>query len=135
MMKSLIFILILAPGHLVFLHSNSDDPNESIKRGEQVYLVNCLNCHMADGEGLEGTYPPLAKTGYAGDSIQQCINIILSGQKGEIVVNGVTYNSEMPAQDYLSDEEVADVLNYIMNRWGNKTRVITPDIVKSQRGK
>jgi mono/diheme cytochrome c family protein len=134
-MKILLWSGILVLGNLFFLHSNPDDPDESIKRGEQVYLANCLSCHMYNGEGLAGTYPPLTNTRYIADSVPRSINIILHGQKGEVIVNDVIYNTEMPAQDYLTDEQIADVLNYVMNSWGSKGPVITPGQVKKEREK
>jgi nitrite reductase (NO-forming) len=90
---------------------------------------------MAEGEGLPGVYPPLAKSDYLKQPSAFLINIILKGQSGEIVVNGTTYNSPMPAQDYLSDEKISDVLNYIRNSWTNKGSAITPAQVKSERDK
>lgn len=107
----------------------------SVERGKEVYLLECQSCHMAEGEGLPGVYPPLAKTDYLKQPAPFLINIILKGQTGEIVVNGTNYNTPMPAQDYLSDEKVSDVLNYIRNSWTNKGTAITPAQVKTQREK
>jgi mono/diheme cytochrome c family protein len=103
---------------------------ESIDRGKEVYSVNCVSCHMENGEGVEGTFPPLVKSDYVSGDTKRLINIALQGQTGEIVVNGKTYNMDMPAQSHLSDEEVADVLNYIKSSWGNKTKkaVVAADV-------
>jgi mono/diheme cytochrome c family protein len=107
---------------------------ESIDRGQQVYSINCISCHMEKGEGVEGTFPPLVQSGYVTGDTKRLINIILQGQSGEIVVNGKTYNMDMPAQSHLSDEEVADVLNFIRTSWGNKSKkVITAADVKPER--
>jgi mono/diheme cytochrome c family protein len=95
---------------------------ESIDRGKEVYSINCVSCHMENGEGVEGTFPPLVKSEFVSGDTRRLINIVLQGQAGEIVVNGKTYNMDMPAQSHLSDEEVADVLNYIKSSWGNKTK-------------
>jgi nitrite reductase (NO-forming) len=108
---------------------------ESIKRGKELYIVECQSCHMENGEGLPGVYPPLAKTDYLKKPSAFLIDIILKGQEGEIVVNGATYNTPMPAQAYLSDEKTSDILNYIRNSWGNKGAAITPAEVKTQRAK
>lgn len=107
----------------------------SIERGKEVYLLECQSCHMAEGEGLPGVYPPVAKTDYLKKPTPFLINIILKGQTGEIVVNGINYNTPMPAQEYLSDEKVSDVLNYIRNSWTNKGTAITPAQVKTERDK
>ena len=81
------------------------------------------------------TFASPAKTDYLKQPTPLLINIILKGQSGEIVVNGVTYNTPMPAQDYLTDEKVSDILNYIRNSWSNKGAAITPEHVKTQRDK
>lgn len=87
-----------------------------------------------DGKGLSGAFPPLAKSDYLKRPSKDLIAVILKGQSGEIKVNGVVYNGMMPAQDYLSDEEIADVLNYINNSWGNKNlKPILPSQVKLLR--
>lgn len=107
---------------------------ESIKRGKEVYLVECANCHMDDGKGTPDINPPLAKANYIKKPAKTLINIILGGQTGDVVVNGKKYNTPMPAQDYLTDEQVADVLNYVRNSWGNKIPgMITPAMVKALR--
>lgn len=107
---------------------------KSIANGKKVYANNCMNCHMEDGKGLEGAFPPVAKSDYLKRPSKDLIEVILKGQSGEIKVNGVVYNGMMPAQDYLSDEEIADVLNYINNSWGNKNvKPILPSQVKQLR--
>lgn len=107
---------------------------KSIANGKNVYANNCMNCHMEDGKGLEGAFPPLAKSDYLKRAPKDLISVILKGQSGELKVNGVVYNGVMPAQDYLSDEEIADVLNYINNSWGNKNiKPILPSQVKQLR--
>lgn len=107
---------------------------KSIANGKKVYANNCMNCHMENGQGMEGAFPPVAKSDFLKRPPKDLINVILKGQSGEIKVNGVVYNLMMPAQDYLSDEEIADVLNYINNSWGNKNvKSILPSQVKQLR--
>lgn len=107
---------------------------KSIANGKTVYTNNCMNCHMEDGKGLAGAFPPIAKSDYLKRPSKDLIAVILKGQSGEIKVNGVVYNGMMPAQDYLSDQEIADVLNYINNSWGNKNlKPILPAQVKLLR--
>jgi mono/diheme cytochrome c family protein len=106
----------------------------SFSNGKEVYINNCQSCHMEKGEGVEGLNPPLAKTTYLKDT-KKIINIILKGQSGEITVNGKKYNTIMPAQDYLTDQQIADVLTYIRNSWGNKYPAVTTAQVKAQRKK
>lgn len=87
---------------------------------------------MDTGEGIEGVYPPLAKSDYLMADKNRSIQQVLYGVSGEMTVNGKTYNGDMPGFD-LSDEEVSDVLNYIRNTWGNKGGAITPAEIKAQR--
>jgi mono/diheme cytochrome c family protein len=115
--------------------SQSFNLKASIERGKEVYVLECQSCHMAEGEGLPGVSPPVAKTDYLKQPSAFLINIILKGQTGEIVVNGTKYNTPMPAQEYLSDEKISDVLNYIRNTWTNKGAAITPAQVKTEREK
>ena len=113
---------------------NSQNITESIKRGKEVYALFCQSCHMEDGKGTPGINPPLAKADYLKRSEKTLIGIILNGQSGEVIVNGKNYNTIMPAQDYLSDQQIADVMNYIRNSWGNKLPgYIKPALVKSLR--
>lgn len=78
--------------------------------------------------------PPLAKADYLRKPPKTLINIILKGQSGEVVVNRKKYNVAMPAQEYLTDIQIADVLNYSRNNWGNKIPgLITPAMVKAAR--
>jgi nitrite reductase (NO-forming) len=112
--------------------AQQDTLQQSMKRGMEVYSANCTTCHMAEGEGVEGAFPPLAKTDYLKDT-KRAINIVLKGQEGEIKVNGKTYNVPMAALGHLSDQEVADVLNYVRNSWGNKNPMIKVSQVKAER--
>ena len=96
------------------------DLPKSIERGKEVYATYCMSCHMVDGKGTD-IFPPVAKTDYLKKPARTLINIILLGQSGEIIiVNKKKYDALMPAQAYLSDEQIADVLNYTRNSLGNK---------------
>ncbi len=87
---------------------------------------------MVTGQGIPGAFPPLAKSDYLmADSIR-AITTITAGLSGEITVNGVTYFGEMAAIN-LDDQQVADVLNYIRNSWGNKGPFINVELVKQAR--
>lgn len=107
---------------------------ESIERGKDIYIAQCLTCHLDQGEGIEDLYPPLAKSDYLMADKKRSIQQVLYGAKGEIKVNGKTYNTEMSAFD-LTDEQASDVLNYIRNSFGNKGGAITPEEVKLGRKK
>ncbi len=115
-------LLLTYLGVLVFLGSYlfQDDPlKASISRGKEIYTDFCVTCHLATGKGVKNTYPPLAQSDYLMNNRQQSIRGVKYGQRGEMVVNGVTYNNTMMPLG-LTDEEVADVMNYVYNSWGNK---------------
>jgi nitrite reductase (NO-forming) len=136
MNKCLTILLILCA--IAFTGSTSpvQELTESMKRGKEVYTIYCQSCHLEDGKGLPGVNPPVAKADYMKKPTDSLINVILKGQSGEVMVNGKKYNVPMPAQDYLTDEQIADVLNYSKNSWGNKIPgIVTPKMVKSLRNK
>jgi nitrite reductase (NO-forming) len=108
------------------------DLKASIDRGKEIYIAQCMSCHLEEGEGIDDVYPPLAKSDYLMADKSRSISNVLHGLSGEITVNGKTYNGEMFAFD-MSDEEVSDVLNYIRNSWGNKGGAVTPEEVKAVR--
>jgi mono/diheme cytochrome c family protein len=109
--------------------SQNDALKQSIERGGEIYTDFCMTCHLPNGEGVENVYPPLAKSDYLFKNREASIRGIKYGQRGEIVVNGKTYNSVMVAMG-LNDDEVADVMNYITNSWGNKNdKIITEEEV------
>lgn len=108
------------------------DLEESIKLGEEIYQGYCLACHMSEGEGLPGAFPPLAKSDYLMADKERSIRQVMHGSEGEMVVNGETYNGVMPPQP-LSDEEIAHVLNFVRNSWGNEGEVVTFAEVKAIR--
>lgn len=131
------FIILLSTVLCVAILVSSftqDTKQASVKRGQEVYSNNCQNCHMENGEGVESTFPPLAKSDYLMKDPARTIAIIIKGQSEPIKVNGKDYNAMMPAQDYLTDEQIADVTNYISNSWGNTyKKLITPAMVKAAR--
>mgnify|MGYP001064232733 FL=1 len=94
---------------------------QSILDGEEIYQDFCLQCHLDNGKGVENAFPPLAKSDYLQNNIEASIRGIKYGLRGEITVNGNTYNGVMVNQG-LDEEEVADVMNYILNSWGNKAK-------------
>lgn len=126
------FIIILC---LVVTSCNSKAKNEpvtfknSIERGAEIYSDFCVTCHLPNGKGVAKVFPPLADSDYLMNNRALSIKAIKLGQNGEITVNGTKYNSVM-APLALSNEEVADVMNYITTSWGNKNdTMITPEEV------
>ena len=102
---------------------------ETMERGKTVYTQNCLACHQATGAGIPNAFPPLAKSDYLNDDVHRAISAVKYGLTGEIKVNGDIYNSAMPKQN-ISDEDIASVLTYVYNNWGNNKTEVTPQMVK-----
>lgn len=128
--QTILCLLTLTPILLSF--QQDDELKASMVRGREIFLANCVTCHMQNGEGIEGVYPPLAKSDYLMADKVRAIKQVLEGASGPMTVNGIQYNGFMAGFD-LSDREVSDVLNYIKNSWGNKSEAITPEEVKSVR--
>ena len=103
------------------------DLKASAKRGKTIYETSCITCHMAEGKGLEGVYPPLIKSNMADKN--RLIKVIVQGMRGPSKVNGVDYNGEMVGI-VLTNEQAADVANYVRNSWGNKAPAILPSQVQ-----
>lgn len=109
--------------------SNKMDTREEIRlkqyqvQGAKVYATYCVNCHQQDGKGLASLYPPLDGSDYLMEDFARAACIIKNGQSKEIVVNGVTYNQMMPGNP-ITNLEVAEVLTFITNAWGNEGGLI-----------
>lgn len=103
---------------------------ERMKAGAIVYKTNCAACHQENGEGIPNAFPPIAKSDYLMADKKRSIKIVKHGLEGAITVNNKTYNSVMPALG-LSDDDIASVLTYIRNSFGNKGDAVTVDEVKS----
>ncbi|MCU0793836.1 MAG: copper-containing nitrite reductase [Opitutaceae bacterium] len=104
-----------------------------MERGKKTYLSSCFACHGQDGKGIPAVFPPLAASDYLKADKDRAIRVILKGLTGPVTVNGKTYNSAMPPQD-LTDDQVADVLTYVNNSWGNTFGTVTVEDVKRVRG-
>ncbi len=95
-------------------------------QGAKIYTANCSGCHAAAGAGLAGQFPPLAKNPYVTGDVKAVIHTLNYGLQGEIVVNGTKYNQQMPAwKGQLKDDEIAAVITYIRNSWGNTGSAVT----------
>src|ERR1700759_3592801 len=106
----------------------------SMDSGKVVYSSQCLSCHQANGLGTPGINPPLNGKGVRGDKAK-LISIIINGQDTHDEVNGIKYQHPMPANSIIQDQEIADVLTYIRNSFGNKASSVKVTDVKSARKK
>lgn len=101
----------------------------SIKRGEAVYSDMCAVCHLPNGKGVPKAFPPLTDSDYLRENQNESIKAVKYGMSSKIIVNGTTYRNTMPPLG-LSDDEVADVMNYINNSWENSIdNFLTPEKV------
>jgi len=105
---------------------------ERIKAGESVYANNCAACHQPNGVGVPDAFPPLAKSDYLKNDKAKIIKTVTGGLSGKLTVNGKAYDGVMPAWD-LPDEDIANVLTYVSNSWGNTNGEFTPADVKAHR--
>lgn len=110
--------------------------------GEQIYAKLCSSCHAPDGKSLATLAPPLA--GHAVRMLEaggrsHLIRIVLNGMAGPIEVKGRRYDAVMTPLRYLKDEQVADVLNFVLTSWGNDAllpsghKPFTPEEVRKER--
>ncbi len=98
--------------------------------GAQLYRAKCMNCHMMKGGGIEKVFPPLANSDYLKENREDAIKMVKFGSNKPIKVNGVKYNSLMPASG-LTDKELVTVFNYILNSWGNDYGQVTLEQVEA----
>lgn len=97
--------------------------------GKNLYELYCGNCHQKDGTGLGKLIPPLNPSDYMTEDIGRTARIIKYGLQGEITVNGQIYNQPMPGNPNLTNLEIARILTYIYNIWGNQEGVIDANSV------
>ena len=105
---------------------------ELMARGKQVYAGNCVACHQLEGQGVPGAFPPLAKSDFLMANKERTIGIVMHGLSGAVVVNGKTYNNVMPSLQ-LKDPDIAAVLTYVRNSFGNSGEHVKLSEVKKVR--
>lgn len=121
--------------------AQESDLKESIERGRPLYMQTCIACHQPTGMGLPGAFPPVAGSEYVNGSLKRMISILLKGLQGPITVKGAVYSNVMIALDmqfpiYKDDKNLADVVNYVRNSFGNtNTEAATPALVAEIRAK
>ena len=101
-------------------------------KGKSIYTQNCLSCHQADGGGVDGLNPPLSKTTWVLGDKTRLTKVLLNGLQG-VDIDGEPYNNVMPAQESLTDQQIADVLTYVRNSFGNKASAVSAAEVKAVR--
>ena len=131
-MKQIIVVVVIVSGISFFSFDQKFDLKASMARGKEIYETQCVTCHMQEGEGIESVYPPMAKSNYLANR-DRLIKIIRKGTRGPMTVNGIQYDGEMVGFE-LTDEQTADVINYIRNSWGNKHAAVTPGEIPAGLG-
>ena len=106
---------------------------DQVAAGKQLFTGTCSVCHQANGEGLPNVFPPLAKSDFLAADPKRAMSIVTHGLNGKIKVNGHEYDSVMPPMSQLTDDEVANILTYVINSWGNPGGQFSKDDVTKAR--
>jgi len=113
----------------------SSSLKSTMQRGELVYKSVCLTCHQADGGGVPRMNPPLIKTKWVLGDKTKLITLMLKGMNEPIEIEDEEYHNPMPPHTELNDQQIADVLTFVRNSFGNKASMVTSSEVKSVRAK
>jgi nitrite reductase (NO-forming) len=105
-----------------------------IEKGKQTYMQTCFVCHQMDGNGIPGQIPPLARSEFLMADEDRAVRIVLQGLSGEITVNDKKFNGTMVPLNYLTDDQVANVLTYVKNSFGNSGDAVSAGLVRRVRG-
>jgi nitrite reductase (NO-forming) len=92
---------------------------QQVDAGRALFNGTCSVCHQTNGEGLPGVFPPLARSDFLAIDLNRAVGIVLNGRTGPVTVNGKDFNSVMPPMSQLNDDEVANILSFVLNSWGN----------------
>ena len=128
-----------APPHYDPSASEEQRLSSLMEMGKLVYqfggngAMACASCHQEDGKGIPPTFPPLQGQGNLMGDCHQHARIVLTGISGPLDVDGIQYDGVMPGQPSLSDFEIAGVITYERNSWGNDYGICTPEQVKAVR--
>ena len=104
--------------------------SSNMEKGGQLYRAKCMNCHLKTGKGIPKIFPPLANSDYLRKNTDEAIKMVKFGSNKPIKVNGIKYNSLMPASG-LTDKELVLVFNYILNSWENSYGQVSLDEVSA----
>jgi len=132
LLVSVLFLMLCTAGlHAQVRHQFG--LSASVANGKKFYLQYCVTCHQADGKGVPTLNPPLINTSYVlGDKIK-LIQIVLNGFNEDVQINGQTYSNNMTPHAFMKDQEIADVLTYVRNSFGNKASQVSVKLVKNVR--
>jgi glucose/arabinose dehydrogenase/mono/diheme cytochrome c family protein len=111
----------------------NSEVSESLLAGKTVYDSYCLPCHMNNGKGAPGMNPPLIGTDYVLGDKERLIKVVLQGLSEPIEIKGEIYQNVMASHSFLSDQQIADVLTFVRQSFGNNASQISPEEVKKVR--
>lgn len=140
-LKPIIVIVSVSAAFFLFSHAlpenkiQQDTVKKTGQTGQELFAKYCLACHQADGNGVRGMFPPLAGNEKITGPAKDIIPIVLFGLTGPVEVKGKTYDQVMPPQDYLQDNQIADILTYVRSSWGNKAPAVKAEDVAAVRKK
>ena len=121
-----------APLGVAPVDGGAKSKTERIQLGRRLFTSICAACHQPTGLGRPNQFPPLAGSDYLNADKNRAINLVIFGRQGEVVVNGLKYNNNMPMFP-LTDQDIANVLTFVYNSFGNSGFEVTPEEVKLQR--
>jgi cytochrome c551 len=128
MSKKIFSLSILLLVLIISCNSSTSESTVKFKqyylKGENLYKINCSNCHQKSGSGLGLLYPPLDRSDFLIKNRKEVICLIRYGKSGELLVNNKSYNHVMPAFPDLTDIEIAEITTFIYNSWSNKEGLI-----------
>jgi nitrite reductase (NO-forming) len=106
---------------------------QQVAAGQVLFKGTCSVCHQESGQGIPDVFPPLAKSDFLNKDPKRAIGIALNGLNGKVTVNGKTFDSVMPPMSQLNDDEIANILTYVLNSWGNDGGAISKEQVQAVR--
>jgi len=122
-----------ASNNEAFKKLSSEDQHKYQKyiiQGRDLYSANCASCHQIDGKGFKKLIPPLANSDFLKDNQTKSVHLIKYGASEPITVNGIYYQPTMPPHAHLSNLEIAEIMTYINNSWGNEFGFVDGKVVK-----
>ncbi|HEV7330729.1 MAG TPA: cytochrome c [Flavisolibacter sp.] len=143
-MKAVVFMCLLLPLFGVAQVKKSSKKattptgnglQQSVSKGKVVYAAYCLSCHQADGSGVPNLNPPLVQNNWVLGPKNVLIEQVLNGSRGKVEIDGETFHNTMPPMAHLTDQQIADVITYVRNSFGNKASRVAPAEVKALRAK
>jgi len=120
--------------HAAEMKAGSTDTATLVEQGAKVYDRVCAACHQVDGTGVPGAFPPVADSDYLQADPKRAVSNVINGLSGPITVNGEQYNAAMPPMGYLSDEEIASALTYVLQEWNDGGSIQPAEVAAIRAG-